>query len=307
MRFLLVVLILLLSVAIVLPATSASSGEVSISVSKPTIFIGESLMINVSYQVSPDNGNLTNVSGVRVFITEMSSGAIVERIDGVMSAGGNFICSFTANESTDFGYYSAYVVVGNVSGMVKFQVSPSDLDIWIGQQEAKKRESARDFKIDVLWHLYPILIIVIVAAIIIYVKFKNKVPSGKAKDAVDLLLTKHQLEWIGKKLTDDARDPSRIGYLKHQNMELHEIEKFIAVSVPQSKRGWRLYERKLKKTEQTEAMTARWREFLDKLEKALILKDKWIEQTKKERNGLMEKEMEKAKTPRLVKDDARKE
>jgi len=215
MRFLLVVLILLLSVAIVLPATSASSGEVSISVSKPTIFIGESLMINVSYQVSPDNGNLTNVSGVRVFITEMSSGAIVERIDGVMSAGGNFICSFTANESTDFGYYSAYVLVGNVSGMVKFQVSPSLLDNWILGQEDLRQDQANGAMLNTLAWIVPLSAAVIGCTVGAFAYVKSRLPESDWEDFKKWFFRGR--EWrIWKKFSPytDARDTDRRRFMR---------------------------------------------------------------------------------------------
>jgi hypothetical protein len=215
MRFLLVVLILLLSVAIVLPATSASSGEVSISVSKPTIFIGESLMINVSYQVSPDNGNLTNVSGVRVFITEMSSGAIVERIDGVMSAGGNFICSFTANESTDFGYYSAYVIVGNVSGMAEFQVSPSLLDNWmLGNQILELLKSINGMVSMVFTYFIPVAAL-IGCTVGAFAYVKSRLPESDWEDFKKWFFRGR--EWrIWKKFSPytDARDTDRRRFMR---------------------------------------------------------------------------------------------
>ena len=215
MRFLLVVLILLLSVAIVLPATSASSGEVSISVSKPSIFLGESLTINISYSAPSGDGNLTNLSDVRVFIAEISSGAIVERIDGVMSAGGNFICSFTANESTDFGYYSAYVIVGNVSGMAEFQVSPSLLDNWmLGNQILELLKSINGMVSMVFTYFIPVAAL-IGCTVGAFAYVKSRLPESDWEDFKKWFFRGREWRiWTKFSPYTDARDTDRRRFMR---------------------------------------------------------------------------------------------
>jgi len=195
--------------------SSASSGEVSISVSKSTIFLGESLTINISYSAPSGDGNLTNVSGVRVFITEISSGAITQRIDGMMSAGGKFSCSFTANESTDFGYYSAYVVVGNVSGSAKFQVSPSLLDNWMLGQEDLRQDQANGATLNTLAWIVPLSAGVIGCVVGAFAYVKSCLPESDWEDFKKWFFRGR--EWrIWKKFSPytDARDTDRRRFMR---------------------------------------------------------------------------------------------
>ncbi len=305
-----ILIVSLLLTAVAMPAlSSAQSGDLQVTVSESTIFIGDSLTIEALYSPEIVENASVNVSAyhVDVFIYDLQSGERVWKTNGSMSAGGNFTCVFTTNRSTEFGHYTIYLRVQNVTKSIDFSVSPSLLDIWMDNQEQKKLNEERAAKEDwaLNWYLpWATALALFVGYLVI---FRTRVKEGKLADLWDGIFTFRKERAI-KKAVKDYRDPDRSKYRRHHDkptavraQEINDIE-------DNKRHAMALYNRKMsrahkKAQEALELVTwsQEWkkkavmpieRELLKKQRIQKETKEKFLEDAKKENRRVIEKEPE---------------
>lgn len=235
---------LMMTAFVLLPAVASAQGggDMSLTLSQPTIYIGGNLTISAHYD--PPAGEKLTTFNITVTIYEIQIRSDVWHVNGKMSARGNFSCVFWTNSSTDFGYYIASAKVENTSTSLKFGVNPSNLDIWQEQQNDKVRDQARDDKMDFVWNYYLPISVLIALAAGGYVAFKDRVGNGKLTDIWDFIFAFIRERKI-KSMFSDFRDPDRLKYRRHHEQPI--IKKSLdALDLHNNlKRANALYERKI--------------------------------------------------------------
>jgi hypothetical protein len=247
----LIVSLMLMTIVAVLPAPTSAQGEdLRVFISQPTIFIGESVTIQALYL--PAEGENISAYKVDVYIYEMQTGSGIWEVHGGMSSGGNFTCVFETNRTTEFGYYTAYVRVQNMTASREFTVQPSNLDNYLIGQEIKAKQDefiARAFEF-MNWQLPITVIIALFAGG--YVAFRTRVKEGKLRDIWDYIFTFLKERKV-KKMFKDYRDPDRSKYKKHHDksialrtMEINDLE-------DNKRHALSLYNRKLSRARKLDA------------------------------------------------------